>query len=371
MAASTCEVMGVARIGVMTFLHNENYGSTLQAWALQKTLRAMGLQAEHIDYRPSKKEKILNLLRSGNSPKLVVEGLRKKSVKASRPGAREKAASFDAFYREQMTLSAPCRDHAELKRAAEGYDVLLCGSDQIWSPVWLNPAYFLDFAGKKPRISYAASLGVAQLDQARKARKMKALTKGFAAVSVREDEGAALMEKITGSRPVVMPDPVLLVEGDQWRKLAQKPEVQEAYLLCYFIGNDDSYWTRASQLAEEKGLAIRVLPVTEASYQAGHVLADGASPQQWLGWIEGAACMCTDSFHGAAFATLLHKELHIFRRYREDDPESKNSRIDQLTRMLYGGGQTDNADWQAVDTRLAALREKALKWLDLSIKAAL
>ena len=32
----------MARIGVMTFLHNENYGSTLQAWALQKTLTDLG-----------------------------------------------------------------------------------------------------------------------------------------------------------------------------------------------------------------------------------------------------------------------------------------------------------------------------------------
>ena len=46
----------MARIGVMTFLHNENYGSTLQAWALQRTLRDMGHLAEHIDYRPSQME---------------------------------------------------------------------------------------------------------------------------------------------------------------------------------------------------------------------------------------------------------------------------------------------------------------------------
>lgn len=360
----------MARIGVMTFLHNENYGSTLQAWALQKTLRDMGHDAEHIDYRPSKKEKVANLLKSGNSPKLVLEGLRKKSVKATRPGAKEKAASFDVFYQAQMALSAPCAGHAALKKQAEAYDLLLCGSDQIWSPVWLNPAYFLDFAGKKPKISYAASLGVAKLDNARKARKIKSLTKDFAAVSVREEEGADVMGSITGSRPAVMPDPVLLVERQAWQALAEKPSVQEKYLLCYFIGNDASYWTRARQLAEEKDLSIRVLPVTEASYQAGFALADGASPQQWLGWIDGAAYLCTDSFHGAAFATLLHKNLSIFRRYREDDPESKNSRIDQLTRMLYGGNQTEDADWEQVDTRLAVVRQNALQWLSGAIQAA-
>lgn len=361
----------MARIGVMTFLHNENYGSTLQAWALQRTLRDMGHAAEHIDYRPSKAEKVRNLLLSGNSPKLVLEGLRKRGVKVSRPGAREKAASFDAFYREQMKLSAPCRDHAALKRQAAQYDLLLCGSDQIWSPVWLNPVYFLDFARKgQPKVAYAPSLGVSRLDNARKARRMAGLVKGFSAVSLREAEGAALMARITGDGPAVMPDPVLLVARETWQALAEKPRADKPYLLCYFIGEDPSYWTRAKALAEEKGLDIRVLPVTEASYHAGFALADGASPRQWLGWIDGAAYMCTDSFHGAAFATLLHRPLSIFRRYRDDDPESKNSRIDQLTRTLYGGGQTENADWQDVDARLETMRSDALNWLAEAITAA-
>lgn len=361
----------MAHIGVMTFLHNDNYGSTLQAWALQKTLQSVGHEAEHIDYCPSKMEKIRNLLQSGNSPKLVLEGLKKKSVKVNRPGAREKSASFTAFYQEQMRLSVPCKSHAELKKQADVYDMLLCGSDQIWSPVWLNPAYFLDFAGRKPRIAYAASLGVARLKNRCKARKMASLTKAFSAISVREEEGAKLLEQITGKYPVVMPDPVLLVEQSEWRNLAQPPEKEKPYLLCYFIGDRDDYWTQAESLAAEKGLSIRVLPVTERSYQVGFPLADGVSPRQWLGWIEGAACVCTDSFHGAAFATIFHKPLHMLRRYQEDDPESKNSRIDQLTRSLYGDGQTENADWAQVDARLKQMRMDALDWLKKSIREAL
>lgn len=357
------------RIGVMTFLHNENYGSTLQAWALQRVLTAMGHEVEHIDYRPSQAEKIRNLLQSSNSPKLVLEGMRKRSVKVSRPGAREKAASFARFYQEQMHLSPVCSDHRALKRQAQAYDALLCGSDQIWSPVWLNPAYFLNFAGRKPRVAYAASLGVAKMESPRKARKMAALMKPFAAVSVREEEGAALVEGMTGARPAVMPDPVLLVERTAWQTLAQLPQTERPYLLCYFIGNDDSYWTRARALAAAKNLEIRVLPVTEASYQQGLPLADGASPQAWLGWIGNAAYLCTDSFHGAAFATLLHCPLSIFRRYREDDPESKNSRIDQLTRALYGGGSTEDADWDQVDRRLEGLRREVVRWLEQSLAA--
>ena len=131
------------RVGVLTFLHNDNYGSALQAYALQWALTALGAEAEHLDYRPSRQEKLRNLLTSGNSPRLILEGMRKRSVRAQEEGARQKAASFGPFYAAHMQMSSVCADHAALKKQASQYDLLLCGSDQIWSPTWLNPAYFL------------------------------------------------------------------------------------------------------------------------------------------------------------------------------------------------------------------------------------
>ena len=72
----------MSSVGVMTFLHNDNYGSSLQAYALQQVIREMGHECEHIDYQPDKNEKIRNLLLSGNSPKLILEGIRKREVLA-------------------------------------------------------------------------------------------------------------------------------------------------------------------------------------------------------------------------------------------------------------------------------------------------
>ncbi len=156
------------KIGLMTFLHNENYGSILQAWALQETLRAMGFDAQHVDYAPSKQEKLLNLLLSGNSPMLILEGMRKRSATGRMRG------DFDEFRQEQLRTSEPCRDRAALKRQAKSYDALVCGSDQIWSPVWLNPAYFLDFTDR-PKVAYAPSLGVQELPAKRKQRRIARL----------------------------------------------------------------------------------------------------------------------------------------------------------------------------------------------------
>ena len=359
------------RIGIMTFLHNDNYGSTLQAWALQKAVNDLGYQAEHIDYKPSQAEKIRNLLASGNSPKLILEGLRKRAVKAGNQGARSKSASFAPFYEQNMQLSPVCADHAALKKQAAQYHLLLSGSDQIWSPVWLNPAYFLDFAGKKPRVAYAPSLGVSRMPNQRKARRIAGLIRSYSAISVREYEGAKLLEPMLGRVPAVMPDPVCLQPREAWQTLAQRPGRKHPYLLCYFIGDDPSYWERVERYARKTGLRVKVIPVTENAYRQPYELADGLSPQEWLGWLDEAAYICTDSFHGATFASILQRPFSVFRRYKEDDPESKNSRIDNLMRELGLDTEGEDIPWEQVSARLAAMRRRGLDWLNAALARSL
>ncbi len=339
------------KVGIITFLHNGNYGSTLQAYALQRVIREMGYDCEHIDYRPDTAEKLRNLLRSGNHWKLVLDGLKKRQVAAGQAGARVKLEAIPAFYASHMQLSPVCRNAGELKAQGAKYDLLVCGSDQIWNPVWLNPAYFLNFAGpNQSRIAYAASLGVRELANAKKERMLRRLTEGFRAISVREEEGAELLRRITGKKPDVMPDPVCLLTAEEWSIAAGEAPAGEPYLLCYFIGENQEYWNKVKTLQQETGLRVLVLPVTAESYGAGFDLLDGAGPEEFLGAVKHTALFCTDSFHGLAFGTLFGTRTELLRRYREDDPESKNSRVDHFLRQIREKGPEQ-------------LRKEGLAWL--------
>ena len=338
-------------IGVMTFLHNDNYGSALQAYALQRVIREAGYECEHIDFQPDRNEKIRNLLQSGNSPKLILEGIRKRVVRAGQVGARQKSEAIPDFYQRRMKLTHRCRNMRELNTISKKYDILLCGSDQIWNPVWLNPAYFLTFAEKEARrIAYAASLGVSELPKADKIRKIRRWTEGFEAISVREEEGAELMQEMTGKRPEVMPDPVCLLSAEEWNEIAEKPPEGQPYLLCYFIGENTGYWARVRQLQQETGLRVLVMPVTAESYRSGYELLDGAGPEGFLGAVQDAACFCTDSFHGLAFGTIFGVGTELLRRYSDSDPESKNSRVDHFLRLANKKGTE-------------AIRQQGRSWL--------
>ncbi|MBR2662065.1 MAG: polysaccharide pyruvyl transferase family protein [Clostridia bacterium] len=341
----------MAGIGIITFLHNDNFGSALQAYALQRTVRELGYECFHLDYQPDRAEKIRNLLASGNNPKLILEGIRKREVRADQSGARRKSEAIPAFYQRRMRLSPPCRNRRELREAGRNCDLLLCGSDQIWNPVWLNPAYFLTFADNDiPKAAYAASLGVSRLPKAAKIRKIRRWTRDFRAISIREQEGADLLEQMTGRKAPVMPDPVCLLSAEEWNEIAGKEPDGEPYLLCYFIGSNPDYRDRVRTLQQETGLRVLVLPVTAESYRSGYELLDGAGPEDFLSAVRGASMFCTDSFHGLVFGTLYGIRTELIRRYREDDPESKNSRVDHFRRL-------------AAEKGMAELRTAGREWL--------
>ncbi len=339
------------RVGILTFLHNDNYGSALQAYALQRVVRELGFECEHLDYMPDRAEKVRNLLRSRNSPKLVLEGLRKWSVKAGQDSARAKSAAIPAFYRHRMRLSRRCRNAKELRNASREYDKLICGSDQIWNPVWLNPVYFLTFAPEGVRkIAYAPSIGIRTMPAAGKIRKIRKWTKGFDAVSVREEEGAELLEKITGIRAEVMPDPVCLLSREEWGEIAAPAPAGEKYLLCYFIGENESYRETVRRISNEMGLRVLEIPVTAEGYSSGFEKLEGIGPEEFLGAVRGASCICTDSFHGLVFGTIMGVRTEVLRRYRDEDPESKNSRVDNFLRQTREQGAEE-------------LRKQGIAWL--------
>lgn len=360
------EGKGMPKAGVISFLHNDNYGSILQAYALERVIEGLHVEVEHIDYAPNSKEKLRNLIRCGNSPALILEGMRKRNAQ----GAFERARAMDEFRKKRLHLSQPCHTHEDLEKIAGAYDVLIAGSDQIWSPSWMNPAYFLDFAEKIPKIAYACSLGVKTMPEGKKKVKMTELLSDFQSISVREEEGAELIRSMTDHEVKVLPDPVLLLTPEEWLEIAEEKEKGKGRILCYMIGTNNSYWDRVRRTAELLELEPLVIPMTDESREQGMECVDGLSPEGFVGLFAGSNYVITDSFHGAMFSTLFSKHHTVLRRYDDQDKESKNSRIDQIQRLLgyvsMDACRPDNWTAQLVSD----LRRQGLEYLEVAFSLA-
>ena len=58
----------IMKIAILTWLYNGNYGTLLQAYALQSFLKREGYDVSNINYKPSAIEKAKNLIKCQTFP---------------------------------------------------------------------------------------------------------------------------------------------------------------------------------------------------------------------------------------------------------------------------------------------------------------
>ena len=366
----------MSKVYLMTWYRGVNYGSLLQAYALQRHIISEGHDCSLVDYRPAKFRQWARKVRNGS----VTETLRYKkeelAVTTDRETAeafRERNTLFDRFRKEYLTVTPICQNGKEITREAGEDAVYVCGSDQIWNPHFLDPCYMLSFsADKRKNIAYAPSIGVRQIPEDRKKEYKKYLA-GIGSISVREPSAAADINALTGQAPEVTTDPVFLLSAKKWEEIAD-PQ-QGKYLFCYFLGKSRRYMNVVRKMSEETGLPVIMVPVNASDMKKSHVTKCCAGPAQWLGLVMNAEHVFTDSFHCLAFSLLFHKQFTVFRRFSPDSKKEQNSRVESLLELA---GMKDRLialeeempridikkeEFEAADQKIGERAEFSKRWL--------
>ncbi|MBQ6159033.1 MAG: polysaccharide pyruvyl transferase family protein [Thermoguttaceae bacterium] len=337
--------MNGPRIGLFTF-YTGNFGAALQAYATQQFIRGtLERDCTIVRTRPGT---------PGETPltRLILRGelfhgtlgkirrrLRRKppAPRYFKEGTAQRAEAFRRFEQNHLILDDnPNRLYTEYYKNPPDYDVYLSGSDQVWNPLAFsrcNPVYYLDFAPEgRPRVSYASSFAVSEIPR-RYRREMKRFLTRFNAVSVRETEGAGIVEGLTGTRPPVVVDPTFLLTGDRWRALAERPAPEEPYVLFYRLGKLPYFGAFREYILKATGLKPVVVPARpeddpkgEADYTIG--------PLDLVNLIARAALTVTDSFHGAALSINLGTPFYALLRQDPNQKGNMNSRILSLLERL-------------------------------------
>lgn len=154
-------------IGIITYHRAENYGSVLQAYALNKYIKNINskFHVETIDYYNETQEKMYNLFQSNSSIMNIIRNIHTLlNIKA----LKNKKKAFKKFISIHISLSETIgNDTNKLKQYAQKYDICICGSDQIWNihcdDQDIN--YFLSFSTNSRKVAYAPSLGINQFSE--------------------------------------------------------------------------------------------------------------------------------------------------------------------------------------------------------------
>ena len=371
------------KIAKLTWLHNGNFGSVLQAAALQRYLLEQGYDVIDLDYNASLSEKLKNWIRNRNSPKLFLgkfeEAKRKKNYKNPEEFVK-RGEKFSEFEEKWIKRGQLCHTPVEIKEESKKYDIFICGSDQIWSPALMNPIFYLDFVQKgKKKIAYAPSFGVTSTTTA-KEKKITEYLKTFSNISVRESQGQQFIKKLIGKNVPVVIDPTLLLSTSIWNEYAIAPEIEEDYILCYLLTPNSKYLQAVSKFAKEKGLDVVIVPTTKGPFDTGFKEIIGIGPAEWLGLIQNSKYVFTDSFHGYIFSSLFHKEFILFKRFKDENKASENSRIYTLAKMLdveeriidesnlNAIGKLKMIDFEKVDAIIEGKAKESKDWLLNALK---
>lgn len=386
----------MARIAVASCHDKRNFGSMLQAWATERAVALLGCDAVTIDKtglgsdigrgrRSYYLEHLLDAELYRAKLGFVGHRLRQRTNKEFGSEMARRYRAFDRFAAERFRLSPHFGSLGELGDWTRGLDAVVVGSDQLWLPVNIAGGYYtLDFAeGPCRKVSYATSFGVSELPE-RYMREAARFLPTFSAVSVREDTGADLAERATGSRPEVVCDPTMLLPRGEWESVADESLVPDApYAFCYFMGRN--LWQRdcARREADRRGLKLVAIAHPDEYVKYDDSYADvypwDAGPSEWVGLISHAEMVFTDSFHGTAFSNVFERPFVSFRRHVDMGSQSTNSRIDSLLgrlglegRICESEGDFDAIAGQEVDfgasrPKLERFRTGSLSWLEAAL----
>ncbi|HMM07368.1 MAG TPA: polysaccharide pyruvyl transferase family protein [Clostridiales bacterium] len=367
------------KIGIMTWYQHHNYGTALQAYALAAVISSMGYKAEGINH-PSSSFNRTTRLEMILSPRRVY-GYFRRIYRGKRWGIfedKKREEKFLKFKADHISLTQPLLTSSELFELNNRYDAFVCGSDQIWTLSALNTKYYLDFVTEKQKmVAYAPSLGIDHFPDANTKEIVTKQVRRFSHLSVREQSAADLLEKECGVKAEVMPDPTLLLTGKQWEELAAPVAVSKPYLLCYFLGQNEKHWRALRAVATKLGLSVVIIPVHGKDRTREHRVLNGVGPEEFLGLIQNASFVCTDSFHGILFSVLFRRPFCAFKRFSDRDKHSQNTRVYHFLREigledhLYRGKPRQMADretdWDTVQRNLLSLRAYGLAYLKKSL----
>jgi len=359
-----------SKIWILTRRAGHNYGSTLQAYALQQILDQLGYTNEIVDY-----DEMHHSMRWRIRPFLL--DLRDALMEHSPAckNRRKLIRQFAAFEKMHLKLTPKTyRTGTQIAKDLEETETCICGSDQIWNPNLFDPVFFLDFCSGKhvKTVAYAPSFGVSSLQA--HTDDIKKLLQGIQHLSIRETEGAHILNELTGQSAPVVLDPTLLLTAREWSCFVRE-NPPEPYICCYFLGNTRLPEAFIANLQQNTHLkTINITTYRNPNSIQGESVWD-ASPGDFISLIANARYICTDSYHGTAFSILFGKPFFTFERFSNESSESQNSRIHTLLELCGLKNRLEpatldlkNPDFSAAHAALAEKREESLAYLQHALR---
>ena len=356
-------------IGILTYHTSDNYGSVLQAYALQKHINKY-TDCEVIDYRKNEVIKLYKIFKPLTCRYNILSNIYSMFFLSA---LLSRKRSYEDFRLTEINLSSKCYTSKDsLEYDINAYNALISGSDQVWNfdIVDFDTSYMLDFPKYRgKRFAYAASMGPKAKD-ASDFKKYRELIDKFDVVTVREKTALETVAKTTSKAASLVIDPVFLLDKSEWESLGHKSKIDTSddYIFCYFPGGvSKSMEAFSKKLAKQyNSKRILVMPEWKNFFRSGKKLYD-CSPWDFVKLIKNAKCVCTTSFHGTAFSLILNTEFYVEMGAGANDSRIRDILVDAgKTNCIINSEGTFNDYGFSISDRIKYSKEILAEFIKLS-----
>lgn len=380
------------KIGILSFHGAHNYGSMLQNFALQQTIKSISpcLDPVTINLRNETQDDMYNIFKPFKKYHDKRRFLFKIAMYPWRSKIERKHALFEKFLDDKIRLSKPVTTSGEITSLPQ-MDAYIVGSDQIWNFAALDFdwAYYLDFIPDEYdgiRIAYAPSMGPAPSIETlplTERDKVRNLLQQFDAISVREKKTAEII-KILGNfdkEPEVCPDPTLLLNNDEWEAVIS-PEKQSKIGEYIFLYNP--YYLKEVYEQAHTLSRLTKLPVIVSNIAPKTIIPSisfekrlETGPIEFLSLVKDAKYVIGRSFHLAVFAMIFNKQFIAVNGLTDSRVGNLLSQIGMTGCATEGNNvkdvlrQINNLDFTHCNRNLNDLRIKGRKYLENNLKPLL
>lgn len=381
------------KIGIITCHRVPNYGSFLQAWSLSHYLQEEGYKVEIIDYIYPNLYHFRKVYNKEDGGEKQIKSIKDKFHRyivdrwyraSSKRGIEFFVYSFFAKYifhnpTKNFFLELPLsrktyHNNIQIKKAANNYDILIVGSDQIWNPRFsgYDSTFFLQFGGTNvKRIAYSASFGVIKLPEQYKDNYKKWLST-FSSIATREETGTKIVKELLGKPGIHVLDPVMLFSAQQWEAIIPQSNQNQPYILSYCLDYIYKVYPFVDKIFEDISLKLNLHKVSlYKSTLADCTIFNNLHPFEFVRFIKNASFILVTSFHGLAYSILFHvpflviypqEPINDSRIYDLLETFELSNRIVKIGETV-SNNQLEDIDWDKVDKIYNKILNTSKKYL--------
>jgi hypothetical protein len=313
------------KIGILTHYQVESHGACLQHYAMTKYLQQMGHEPFTLSY-----SKNLDFSSSSDRQKF---GMNMKSIPYYlKECLLKKGPNFvwTMFRKHTLLRNFNKQNFKFAPYSCCGMDTALVGSDEVWSiQLGVNIMMYGHAVDAKKKISYAPSFGqtkISDIERWHCRPLIESGIKAFNAISVRDQGSQAVVQELTGIKPTLVCDPVLLY-GFEKEMAAYHPMTNKKYVVVYGY---NSNMNEPDRIEDIRKYAAQI-GAKVYSVGAFHKWCDkqiACDPIEMLYWFKGAEAVFTDTFHGTISAFLGETPIAVYVR------DTNNVKLDHLLQTL-------------------------------------